>query len=194
MKTILFLILLSSSWSLQAATIVKCQNMAGDISYADDVCPSHTRQLSKTKLKPYKTSQSISRNDLKKAKAFPEHTSNSQQKAILVARLSQVLASLSPIKIKLTEFYMSAGAWPENFHSIKLNPKSLKSSLINKTILDKNGRIKVELNSSFGQRKQLWLYPEPVMDGTLIEWPCFTNFPKSMLQAGSSDICISRDI
>jgi len=194
MKNILFLILLSYSWSVQSATIVKCQNMSGDISYADEVCPSNTRQLSKTNIKPYKTSQSISHKDLKKSKAFSEHVSSSQQKAILVARLAQVLSSLTAIKTKMTEFYMRAGTWPESFHGIQLNPKSLSSSLIKKTILDRNGRIKVELNNNFGQHKQLWLYPVPVMSGTLIEWQCFTNFPKSMLEAGNSDICISRDI
>ncbi len=193
-KTSLFLILLSCSWAVQSATIVKCQNISGDISYADDACPSNTRQLSKTKIKPYKTSQFISHKDLKKSKAFPEHVSTAQQKAILVARLSQVLSSLVAIKSKMTEFHQRVGAWPESFHAIKLNPKSLKSSLINKTILDKNGRIKIELNNSFGQRKQLWLYPKSVMSGTLIEWQCFTNFPKSMLNAGNSGICISRDI
>jgi len=196
MKNSLFLALISSilSFNLNATTIVKCQSMSGDISYADDVCPSNMRQLSKTKLKAYKTSQSISRKDLKKSIEFPEHSSSMQQKAILIARLSSVLASLSPIKIKMTEFYMSAGTWPGSFHAIKLNPKALRSSLINKTILDNNGRIKVELNRSFGTRKQLWLYPESVMGGTLIEWQCFTNFPKSMLDAGISDTCLSRDI
>jgi len=194
MKNTVFLILAIAAFSLNAATIVKCQNMSGDISYADDICPSNTRQLSKTKLKAYKTSQSISHKDLKKAQAFPEHESSAQKKAVLVARLSQVLASLSPIKVKMTEHYMQAGSWPESFHTIKLNPKSLKSSLINKTVLDKKGRIKVELNTSFGDRKKLWIFPEPVMGGTLIEWQCFANFPKSMLNAGNSELCVSRDI
>jgi len=194
MKKIIFLSLLSLSLATQASTIVKCQNMAGDISYAEDECPSNTRQLSKTKIKAYKTSQSISKKDLKKSKAFPEHASSTQEKALLIARLSKVLVSLSPIKTKMTEFYMRAGTWPESFHTIKLKPKTLRSSLINKTILDKNGRIKVSLNNSFGKQKQLWIYPESVMGGTSIEWQCFTNFPKSMLHVGDSDICISRDI
>ncbi len=194
MKYPFFILLISSSFSLQAATIVKCQNISGDISYADDICPSNTRQLSKTKLKAYKTSQSISQKDLKKTKTYPEQESSAQQKAILVARLSRVLSSLTAIKIKMTEFYMQSGAWPESFHTIKLNPKALNSSLINKTILDKNGRIKVELNRIFGTRKQLWVYPQSVMGGTQIEWQCFTNFPKSMLEEGNTEICLSRNI
>lgn len=194
MKILFFIILFSHFLSLQAATIVKCQDINGDVSYADDECPGNTRQLSKTKLKAYKTSQAISHKDLKKSKAYPEHVSSSQEKAILVARLSKVLSSLSPIKIKMTEFYMETGIWPESFHTIELSPKSLKSSLINKTTLDKNGRIKVNLNQSMGKQKQLWIYPQSVMGGTSIEWQCFTNFPKSMLDAGNSDICISRNI
>lgn len=194
MKNILLLILLCGTTALQAVTIVKCQNISGEISYADDECPHSTRQLSKTKLKAYKTSQSISHKNLKKSNAFPEHSSSSQEKAILIARLSKVLVSLSAIKIKMNEYYMNVGTWPESFHAIQLNPKALKSSLINKTTLDKSGRIKVELNRNFGSQKQLWVYPESVMGGTSIEWQCFTNFPKSMLEAGDSDICISRDI
>jgi len=194
MKHLFFLALFFISAPLQAGAIVKCQSIFGDISYADEVCPANTTQLSKTKLKPYKTSQSISHKDLKRAKAFPEHVSSAQQKAVFIARLSKVLTSLSAIKTKMTVFYMQAGVWPESFHTIKLKPKTLNSSLINKTILDKNGRIKVELNALFGKQKQLWLYPEPVMGNTQIEWQCFTNFPKSMLKAGNSDICISRDI
>ncbi len=194
MKYLLFLALSFNSLQLHAATIVKCQNLFGDISYADEKCPANTTQLSKTKLKPYKTSQAISQKDLQKAKAYPEQPSTAQQKAIFIARLSKVLSSLTAIKSKMTQFYMQAGVWPESFHAIKLKPESLKSSLINKTILDKKGRIKVQLNSVFGNQKQLWLYPEPVMGNTQIEWQCFTNFPKSMLNAGNSDICLSRNI
>lgn len=194
MKNIIFLTIISSFISIQAATIVKCENILGEISYSEDSCPSNARQLTKTKLKAYKTSQSISHKDLKKSGAFPEHTSSAQEKAILVARLSKVLSSLTPIKMKMTEFQMSSGTWPESFHAIKLNPKALISSLINKTTLDKNGRIKVNLNKVFGKQKQLWIFPEAVMGGTSIEWQCFTNFPKSMLNAGNSDICVSRDI
>ncbi len=195
MKTLVFLLLLTASFfPLYATTIVKCQNIAGDISYADNACPGNTRQLSKTKLKAYKTSQTISHQDLKKAKAYPEHKSTAQDKAILIARLSQVLTSLNPIKTKMTDFYMQAGAWPESFHSIKLNAKTLKSSLIDKTHLDKKGRIKITLNKRFGANKKLWLYPEAVMGDTLIEWQCFSNFPQSMLKTGDTDICISRDL
>lgn len=194
MKIFISLILFSLSLSMQAATIVKCQNIEREITYGEDTCPENTRQLSKTRLKEYKTSQFISHKDLKKSKAFPEHSSSKQQKALLIARLAKVLLSLAPIKTKMTEFYMSAGRWPESFHAIQLNPKTLKSSLINKTLLDKNGRINVTLNRLLGNNKQLWIYPESVMGGTSIEWQCFTNFPKSMLQAGNSDICVSRDI
>lgn len=194
MKPIYLFILFISPFSLNAATIVKCQNINGDISYSEDSCPSNTRQLSKTKLKAYKTSQAISQKNLQKAPPFPEHKSTTQQKAKLVAKLSKVLSSLTAIKHKMTEFYMRAGTWPESFHAIDLNPKALKSSLINKTVLDKNGRIKVELNDSLGKRKKLWIYPQSVMGGTQIEWQCFTNFPESMLTVGNSDICVSRDI
>lgn len=191
----MMLLVLCVSSTLQASTIVKCENRFGDISYAEDTCPYGSTQLSKTNLKPYKTSQAISQKDLQKAKAFPEQSSSSKEKAILVARLSKVLSSLAAIKVKVAEFYMRTDVWPESFHIIELDPKTLNSSLIKKTLLDKNGRIKVELNEQFGEYKQLWLYPQGVMGNTQVEWSCYTNFPSSMLKAGGEeDICLSRQL
>lgn len=190
-----FLILLISLSSLaKAGTIIKCKNKYGDISYADEVCPKGSTQLSKTVLKPYKTSKTISQKNIKKAGVFPEHSSTPHQKALLQSRLTQVLTSLTAIKLKLDAYHSTEGSWPESFRSLNLDPKTLTSSLIHKTQLARNGKINVSLKSVFGSQKQIWIYPVSVMGNTLIEWHCYTNFPNSMLKMNKQNICESRNL
>ncbi|MBL7003617.1 MAG: pilin [Gammaproteobacteria bacterium] len=188
---VLTLFILSPAY---AGTIVKCINDLDEISYADEVCSYGTRELSKTVLQSYKTSEWISKKNLKKAKPYPEQSISKQNKALIQSRIIQVMSSLTMIKVKMAEYYMTNAKWPTEFQQIKLSQKSLTSSLIDKTQLDKNGRMKVKLNRVLGTKKQLWLYPQAVMGNSQIEWQCYTNFPASWLRFEGQQLCLSRDI
>lgn len=176
------------------STIVKCENRFGDITYADAKCPAGSTQLSKTTMRPYKTSRNISNKDLQNVDAFPEpdRQISRQQQALFVSRMSKVLTSLSTIKFQLVEKFTETGQWPDSFHQIGLDPAELHSTLVNKTILKKSGRLHIELKSLFGNDKQIWLVPQSVMGGTQVEWRCYANFPASWFELSQQEICQSR--
>ena len=91
------------------------------------------------------------------------------------AQLSQVLSMLSPIRLRMEEYSMMQGNWPEELQDIGLDPREMNDgSLIEGVKLDQ-GRIIALLSHSFGKGRTLALYPESIMGGTQTRWQCETN-------------------
>jgi len=183
-------------FSLPALAVYKCTNAQGEVAYQDSECQDGAVEKKMHVAVPSTPPE-----------PRPALTAEQQQLAqnafvdegspiVIRAELSNVLATLSPIKMRLIEYYAYAGKWPNSLADIDLKASEMTSSHIDKmTLSDIGGNtrgIKAYLNPSFGENKRLILMPKSVMGGTSFEWQCFANFNKKSLVYGGQQLGESR--
>ena len=89
------------------------------------------------------------------------------------AQLANLLATISPIKIMLIEYYMNEGQYPKTLNDIGLERSEMKAAKgINDLILTEDGSILVKLDKSLGESHIMMLSPKFVMGGMKVEWQC----------------------
>lgn len=113
---------------------------------------------------------------------------------LLRTRLASVLSSLSPIKIRVIEYYYNTGVWPQKLKDIDLDKDEMTSREINTIVLGDEGGIYAYLDEQFGEDKKVVLMPKRVMGGTSVEWECFANFSDKKLANRGRALCESRVI
>jgi hypothetical protein len=192
-KTITILLCLFSL-SLNAGSIIKCQAEDGSITFADTRCPAGHTLLSHKKFHTTYRQPPVNIKNLEKMPEFPATEKRSAlAKNLFQAKFTQILSSISMIKISMSEYHFVNGSWPQNLQDLGFDASEMTSSLITQTQVMEQGRIRIKLAQDFGEDKQIWIYPKPVMDGTQIEWICYSNFPKADLHMVSgATLCNSR--
>lgn len=89
---------------------------------------------------------------------------------------SQALATITPIKLTVTEFYYENGAFPQSLKDVGLAPADMKTSThISDLTIAGHGQIYIKGNEMMGLDSVIMLKPQLVLGGTSLEWRCFTN-------------------
>lgn len=192
-----FIIAVLIFFSLPALAVYKCTNAQGEVAYQDSECQAgavEKKMHVAVPSTPAEPKPAPGSDEQISDKAFVDEGSP----IVIRAELSNVLATLSPIKMRLIEYYAYAGKWPKSLADIDLKVSEMTSSHIDKIVLSDIGgnkrAIKAYLNQSFGKDKRLILMPKSVMGGTSFEWQCFANFNKQSLSYGGQQLCESRGI
>lgn len=194
---LVFIIAVLMFFSLPALAVYKCTNAQGEVAYQDSECQAgavEKKMHVAVPSTPAEPKPAPGSDEQISDKAFVDEGSP----IVIRAELSNVLATLSPIKMRLIEYYTYAGKWPKSLADIDLKVSEMTSSHIDKIALsDISGNkraIKAYLNQSFGEDKRLILMPKSVMGGTSFEWECFANFNKQSLSYGGQQLCESREV
>ena len=194
---LVFIITMLVFFSLSALAVYKCTNAQGDVAYQDSECQEGAVEKKMHVAVPSASAESkpaLGSDEQISDKAFVDEGNP----IVIRAELSNVLATLSPIRMRLIEYYAYAGKWPNSLADIDLKASEMTSSHIDKiTLSDIGGNkrgIKAYLNQSFGEDKRLILMPKSVMGGTSFEWQCFANFNKQSLSYGGQQLCESREL
>lgn len=179
------------AWS---GSIIKCRAADGSITFSDSRCPAGQQQVSKKTFQQRRVQKTTTLKNLESASEYPaEEAGGLLSNMVFQSRFAQVLSVSSVLKLSMTEYYIYRGQWPDSLEDLKLDPSSMTSSQITATEISGQGRIRLQLNSEFGENKEVWLYPREVMGGMQIEWACYSNFPAKMLtNAGGFELCQSR--
>ena len=187
MKSYLLFVLLLSV-PMPVLSYYKCTNELDEVVYQKIPCrPTSTEK----KIHVYTPPQS----GVVKGSEFDGDESISNEKSTIIrSKLSSAIASLSPIKKSVTEYYRSKGEWPRKLSDIKMNKDEMTSSYIDEIILGDNGEVAAHLNSDFGNDKQIIIKPKSVMGDTSFEWKCYANFTKQLLSSSDYPLCKSRVI
>lgn len=198
----------------QVFAYFKCTNEQGEISFQEFPCPTASSQTEERIRGEHKSSSlkpnSLKPNSLKPTKYHADQKSLSNQKfteeflfpepessvrtALILSKINSALASLSPLKAILTQYFADNGMWPENIEDIGLGDQNLTSSLISEVRLDADGVVIARLNINSEGEKYIALQPGFALGGTIIEWTCFANFTEQLLNSGGNGICESKVI
>ena len=179
----------------QAGTILKCQAADGSITYADTRCPEQQTLLSKQKHQPLIDHPPRNIKNIEHMAEFPPDQNQLPfARQVFQAKFVQALNSISTIKTSMAEYYLVRGEWPENLAAMGFEEEKMSSSIIQQTQVMPEGRLQLKLVKDFGEDKQIWIYPHPVMGGTQIEWICYSNFPSYNLKStAGGTLCNSRN-
>jgi hypothetical protein len=184
-----------------AKKFYKCTNEEGELVYQQVACDSHiSQQTVNVFTAPTHHSQpgskQIGKNEfIEEGEYIAEDNEPAvKTKIMFQSQLTNVIAMLAPIKIQMQQFYMMDGKWPEKPNDLGLNQENLKSSDIVEVVFGNQGAIIATLNDHFGTGKKIVLVPQPVMDGTSMEWKCMANFPAQSMKSMGINLCESRTI
>ena len=110
-----------------------------------------------------------------------------ERQAFLRAKLATAMSQLAPIKLMMTEHYMTMGAWPASPAELGLQAGDLKSSVIAGVAFEPEGTIVARLAPDIGEYAVLRLAPKAVMGGTSLEWRCSANLAPAVLRTRSCE-------
>ena len=105
-----------------------------------------------------------------------------ERQAFVRAKLATALGQLAPIKLMMTEHYMTMGAWPASPAELGLQADELESSVISGVTFEPEGTIVARLAPDIGEYAVLRLAPKTVMGGTSLEWRCSANLAPALLR------------
>jgi hypothetical protein len=105
-----------------------------------------------------------------------------ERQAFLRAKLATAMSQLAPIKLMMTEHYMTMGAWPASPSELGLRADELASSVIAGVTFEPEGTIVARLAPDIGEYAVLRLAPKMVMGGTSLEWRCSANLAPAVLR------------
>ena len=105
-----------------------------------------------------------------------------ERQAFLRAKLATAMSQLAPIKLMMTEHYMTMGAWPASPSELGLQADELESSVIAGVTFEPGGTIVARLARDIGEYAVLRLAPKTVMGGTSLEWRCSANLAPAVLR------------
>lgn len=179
-------------WSTQvfAANFYKCEDSSGQVTFSDKPCPTKSKTTAKGKLNSFRISGTVGNQEFKDDK--PERDPNSV--FIFRAKFTNILQSLTPLRLSITQYYMDRGNWPKNLEALGFESQSMQSRDIDNVRIKKNGKIVAMLNERHGENKFVVLIPKPALGATKLDWSCWSNFPRSLLGGGELELCGSREI
>lgn len=168
----------------------KCESSSGKVTFSDKPCPKKSKTTKKGKLNSFRISGTVGN------KEFPDDKPNRDANSIYIfrAKFSNIQASLMPLRMAITQFYMSRRQWPETMETLGFERQAMQSKQISGVRIKKNGKIVATLNARLGEHKFIILNPSPAMGATTIDWQCWSNFPRTMLGGGELELCESREI
>ena len=172
------------------ANFYKCENTDGKITFSDKPCPTTSTLTKKGKLHSFRISGTIGKNEFTDDQ--PKRDNNSI--FIFRAKFSEILQSLTPLRQSITQYYMDRRHWPENLKSLGFEQKTMRSKHIDLVKIMANGKIVATLNPGLGNDKYIILAPKPAMGDTIIDWQCWSNFPRLLLGYSETEACESRQI
>lgn len=110
------------------------------------------------------------------------------------ANLAQAISAITPVKIALTEYYMSTGSFPTKNNEFEISIFDLhEHETIEKAYLTNQGGVGIHLSDIFGENKSLTIHPVATKNGTYLKWRCSTNIDKQYLGFGNSKICDHKE-
>jgi hypothetical protein len=178
-----------------AKKFYKCTNEEGELVYQQVACDSHINQQTVNVFTAPKHPSQLGSKLMGEGEYIAEGNEPAVVgKVMFQSRLTNVMAMLTPIKLQMQQFYMMNGNWPENPQDLGLNQENLKSADIKEVLFGDQGAIVATLNEQFGTGKRVVLAPQPVMDGTSMEWQCMANFPAQSMISMGMKLCESRNI
>lgn len=179
--------LLALNAPVWAASYFKCVGPDGSIIFSDTECPDEAEIVTEKTLKPGALNGRIGQEVYNDG-----NTSMSLDEMIKMrGRLAEGLASLSTIKMAITEYQAMQADWPHSLQDIGFDSERMNSQYIENVGVGQNGAIIANLRENFGEGKIIVLTPRNVMDGTQLEWDCAANFSPLLMQELS---CESRKI
>jgi len=94
---------------------------------------------------------------------------------------AQVLASISPIKILMIEYYYMTGKYPSTFEEIGLKRTDMSSGkYIDDMVIGEKGALIVKPTQELGDGVIIALIPKETMGGMSMEWDCETSYSDSI--------------
>lgn len=122
--------------------------------------------------------------------AQPQIDANTMRQYYIRANLAKVRASITPIRLMLTEYYMIHGQFPKNSEELDISRFDLEElEVIDRAYLTENGGVGVDLSQEFGNGKILSIEPKLSKHGARISWKCSTNVDEIYLGLSSNRIC-----
>jgi hypothetical protein len=121
--------------------------------------------------------------DLEHAAPPAREPAPAERQMFLRAKLATALSQLAPIKLMMTEHYMTMGVWPASPTELGLRVDDLTSSVIAGVTFGPEGTIVARLAPDIGEYAVLRLAPQTVMGGTSLEWRCSANLAAAVLRA-----------
>jgi hypothetical protein len=189
-RQLLFICLLFIPAYAFSANFYKCENSVGKVTFSDKPCPAKSKTTKKGKLNSFRISGTVGNGE------FPDDKPDRDANAVFIfrAKFSNILQSLSPLRVSITQFYMERGQWPENMEALGFERQAMQSQHIDSVRIKKNGKVVAMLNAKLGEHKMIILNPKPAMGATTIDWQCWSNYPRTLLGGGELEICGSREI
>ncbi len=173
---------------MQAHSFYKCIDKAGGVTYQKIPC-SHTSAQNKMHVFVAPAPDVALGNEVP-----DDELEGSEPTLSIKDELAAILASLTPVKGAVADYYKSNNQWPEHLADVGMNEAEMSSSYIDSVSLAGNGRVLARLKRGFGTNKKLIIEPRSVMGGTSFEWKCFANFPAKVLASENKPWCSSRAI
>ena len=189
-RQLILLCLLAFSSYASGANFYKCETSDGNITFSDKPCPKKAKTTGQGKLNSFRINGTVGSNEF--AEDNPDRDPNSI--FIFRAKFTNLLQSLTPLRMSIVTYYMERGKWPIEMEDLGFEPQSMQSRQIDNVKIKKNGKIVAMLNPRLGENKFIVLTPRPAMGGATVDWQCWANFPPSMLGGGELEICGSREI
>ncbi len=189
-RQLLIIPLLFFSAHAVGANFYKCKTSDGQVTFSDKPCQKKSQTTQKGKLNSFRITGTIGN------KEFPDDKPDRDANSVFAfrAKFTNILHSLSPLRMSITQYYMEHGKWPENMEALGFDRQAMKSSQIDGVRIKKNGKITAVLNAKLGDNKVIVLNPKPAMGATQLDWQCWSNFPRALLGGGELEICGSRYI
>ena len=187
---LLIINLLFFSAQAVGANFYKCKTSNGQITFSDKPCPKKSQTTKKGKLNSFRISGTVGNEE------YTDNQNSYDANSVFAfrAKFTNILHSLSPLRMSITQYYMERGKWPENMEALGFDRQAMKSSQIDGVRIKKDGKITAVLNTKLGENKFIVLDPKPAMSETQIDWQCWSNFPRTLLGGGELEICGSRNI
>jgi hypothetical protein len=170
--------------------LYKCATPGGSVSYSDKPCPRQAQTLKEEKLSSFRIGGHVGDTE------FVDDNPTPDAPALFLfrSRFSNILNSLTPLRMLITQYYMERREWPKSLDDLGFEPQSMHSSQIEQVRIMKHGKIVAALKPRLGANKYLILNPRPALGETQIEWQCWSNFPRLLLGGGEMELCTSRII
>ncbi len=200
----IFVIFILTLVSFEVPAYFKCTGQQGEVSFQEYPCPDATDQVEERIRGEHKSQSSDSGNSPRQINATAnqkyteEYVGDPPESLVEIAttlgEVNAAVASLSALKMILTQYFAMNGKWPERLSDAGFEDGSMNSSKIDSVRLEAGGVIVAKLNDDIGIEKYIAMQPQTVLGGTNIEWLCFANFSKQVLNHGDNNSCKSRVI
>lgn len=181
-------VLSTSGGAAAAQRLFKCTDSSGRTQYQQVPCEGRQQQ---DKVRVYTGPGDPAEMNWKPYEASPDEPAVIDPQRF-TARFFSAVSSLGPVKVALANYYHARGSWPETLRDVGYEPREMRSSLIEKVVIGREGAIVARLTTDFGMDKKVVLRPKPVMGDTSIEWECHANFPARAMMLAGERFCRSR--